>query len=127
MATLLERLTDHCDKERVTVFWSCNDKVLCTTGHIVEVWDDFIVVRGETPTAAETRTCKCKDLVTEKLIVIIVAKHICGIVFDVPECRKAALPLCCPCQDPDGCRRGHNRHGKHRCCGCDDPEGEGRG
>jgi hypothetical protein len=101
VAKLLERLQEHCGKVRVTVVWHCGEKTLCTTGDLVEACDDFIVVVGETPTAAESHRCECRDLATEKLPVIIVAEHICGVVFDVPKCRKAALPICCKCEDAD--------------------------
>ena len=104
---LREQLDTHCHHEtRVTVFWSCGGQVFCTTGKVVDLFDDVLVVVGFTPTARETLAgdhagggdgqgddCNALELVT-----FINLESVCAVVADVPHCRQACLPRCCRCK-----------------------------
>gem|GEM_PF-3185100 len=86
---------------RVTVIWTCNHAIACSTGRLVEVGADFVEVCGPVPTFAERRSpSKCKDPAALDLEIVIPLGHVCAVVEDVPECRKAGLPLCCATRDP---------------------------
>ncbi len=53
-------------------------------------------VRGPVPTFAERLSLSdCDDLAGVELDIVIGLAHVCAVVQDVPECRKAGLPFCC--------------------------------
>lgn len=94
---------------RVTVIWECNYGVLCSTGILVEVGADFVEVRGAVPTFAERMSfSECDDLAGCELETVIPLARVCGVVEDVPPCRKAGVPYCCGAADPPAGRpAGH--------------------
>ena len=81
---------------RATVIWHCNGAIACSTGRIVEVGADYVEVRGPVPTFAEHLAKQdCDDLAAVELEILIPLVHVCAVVEDVPECRRAGPPLCC--------------------------------
>lgn len=104
--TLLQHLDAHCqDDKRVTVFWSCGDEVFCTTGKIIDLFDDVLVIVGFVPTSRETlagdrngnepgHDCDSLELAT-----FINLESVCAVVAGVPPCREACLPECCSCRE----------------------------
>ena len=86
---------------RVTVIWHCNGAIACSTGKLVEVGCDFVEVHGPVPTFAELLSShRCDDQASIELDIVIRLDHVCAVVEDVPECRKAGVPLCCTARDP---------------------------
>jgi hypothetical protein len=86
---------------RVTVIWHCHSAIACSTGKLVEVGCDFVEVHGPVPTFAERLSSfKCHDLAGIELDIVIPLDHVCAVVEDVPECRKAGIPFCCGALDP---------------------------
>lgn len=103
-AQLREHLDSRCgDQKRVTVFWSCGNEILCTTGRVVDLFDDVLVVVGFTPTEQERLSGEgCADRNSLELITFISLERVCAVVAGVPHCRQACLPRCCGCHDHGG-------------------------
>ena len=103
-AKIKEHLEAHCgDDKRVTVFWSCGGEILCTTGRVVDLFDDVLVVVGFTPTARERLSDSgggCEDCNALELVSLIGLESVCAVVAGVPHCREACVPRCCHCQAP---------------------------
>jgi hypothetical protein len=112
-ARLREHLDAHCGNERrITVFWSCGGQVFCTTGKVLDLFDDVLVIAGFVPTAREKLAGDhgCGDRGGEdsnslELITFIHLDRVCAVVTGLPPCREACLPRCCPCREP------HDEHG----------------
>jgi hypothetical protein len=110
---LREHLESHCGNEyRITVFYSCGDKILCSTGKVLDIFDDVLVLKGFTPTAreqlGEQHDHECEDCNSLELITFINLDRVCAVVLGVPHCRQACLPLCCKCHE-------HHRDHKGDC------------
>jgi len=108
-AKLREELERHCgERKRVTVFWTCGGTLLCTTGKIVSIFDDVLVVVGLTPTTKETSDGgRCHDVAWFEVATLIALDRVCAVVVGVPECRSAVPPRCChKGEDHDGSHEG---------------------
>lgn len=90
--------------ERITLIWSCQGTLACSTGRLVEVGSDFVEVHGPVPTHAERRASRrCTDFAALDLDIVIPLQHVCAVVERVPDCRQAGVPVCC------GAPSGHGR------------------
>lgn len=90
---------------RISVLWTCNDRLASSTGRLVEVGADFIEILGLTPTFDDSVGQffgSCTNLDATDLEQIILIENICWVVEDVPEERKAGFPLACVAFDPPG-------------------------
>lgn len=100
---LRERLDAQCGAtKRVTVFWSCGDQILCTTGRVVDIFDDVLVVLGFTATSHERLGAdqdRCEDCNALEVVTFINLDRVCAVVARLPHCRQACLPHCCNCQE----------------------------
>ncbi len=101
---LNEHLATHCgDGGRVTVFWSCGDRIQCTTGKVVDLFDNVIIVVGFVPTARESLAgdrgdCRDDDCNSLELATFIDLDRVCAVVAGLPPCREACPPRCCKCE-----------------------------
>jgi hypothetical protein len=109
-AQLRERIDRHCgDDKRATVYWSCGGSVQCTTGKIIDLFDDILVLIARTPTVEESLRGKCEDLVLEETVVLISLESVCAVALGIRDCRQGALPICCP---------GREKFDRAEGCGC---------
>jgi len=105
---LREEIDRHCgDRKRVTVFWSCGGSLMCTTGKIVSIFDDTLVVVGLAPMAEETGDGgRCRNVAWFEVATLIALDRVCALVVGVPECRSAVPPRCCREEGQDGSGEG---------------------